>query len=162
MLLALRSFHFISVSSLLSLPQDFGRCKSGLLPQRSFVVSPFLYSFHVAAILSHKGHSDDLTHNNMTCVRTYFTFCELDSTAPTAMHVDLESVSESFQALFIADHDILKDIFASRTKWNKFGDVRAASANKGTGESKKSDMELSDAVMDEFLARKGGGGQNGE
>ncbi|KAJ7575725.1 hypothetical protein C8J56DRAFT_900695 [Mycena floridula] len=87
MLLALRSFHLISVSSLLSLPQDFGRCKSGSLPQRSFVVSPFLYSFHVAAILSHQGHSDDLsqilsdlTHNNMTCVRTYFAFCELDST----------------------------------------------------------------------------------
>ncbi|KAJ7588453.1 hypothetical protein C8J56DRAFT_1050523 [Mycena floridula] len=40
--------------------------------------------------------------------------------APTAMHVDLESVSDSFQVLFIADHDILKDIFA---KLQDFGAV---------------------------------------
>ncbi|KAJ7574751.1 hypothetical protein C8J56DRAFT_1064439 [Mycena floridula] len=33
--------------------------------------------------------------------------------APTAMQVDLESISESFQALFTADHDILKDVFAN-------------------------------------------------
>ncbi|KAJ7588848.1 hypothetical protein C8J56DRAFT_940155 [Mycena floridula] len=33
--------------------------------------------------------------------------------APTAMQVDLESIIDSFQALFTADHDILKDVFAN-------------------------------------------------